>query len=71
MKIKVWDNVLGKEILSGKYSYLEGGTTEGFPSFHISLFPGDEEIHFYCESKEELDDLIQSLKEIKDEVNKD
>jgi len=65
----VVEDVAGKEILTGEFCYLEGGTTNGFPSFNITLKDG-EDIYFYCEKKEELDELIDLLQEIREEAKK-
>jgi len=53
-------------IYEGDYQYLEGGRTNGQPSFHIATEKDDEyyEIYFYCENEEEIEDLINTLKEI-------
>ncbi|MEK6844992.1 MAG: hypothetical protein AABX44_01930 [Nanoarchaeota archaeon] len=69
MKIIVYSH-LGEKLTEDKFSYLEGGTTNELPSFHIGGRGGDE-IHFYCEKKGELDELIDLLKEIKEEVTKE
>jgi len=65
MKIKICDTIKNEDILDGTYEYLEGGKTDGFPSFHISF--GKGEVFFYCEDEKELDELIKNLQEIKEE----
>ncbi len=66
MKIIVYGH-LGGKLTEDEFSYLENETTNGLPSFHIGGRGGDE-IHFYCEKKEELDELIELLQEIKGEI---
>lgn len=67
MKIIVYGHLDEKKLTEDEFSYLEGGTTNGLPSFHIGGRGGDE-IHFYCEKKEELDELIENLQELKKEI---
>jgi len=72
MKIKIYKYTQGEEekIFEGKYEYLEGGKTEGKPSFHIvaSNEKEDCEIYFYCESEEEIKGLIEELKRFSSET---
>lgn len=73
MRIYIDDAYQDKRIFEGRYQYLEGGETDGKPSFHIlangiKLEDGkksDYEIYFYLDSQEELESLIQDLQDLK------
>ena len=64
MKIVVEDVFERQKDLSGDYQYLEGGETNGSPSFHIDF--GEGLVYFYFDNYEELDKLIDELKDLKD-----
>ena len=69
MRIQIDDAIRDKRIFEGNYEYAEGGRTDGKLSFHISVGKKDRgyenyELLFFCESDEELDNLIKNLQEI-------
>ena len=68
MKIYIDNLADGKTIFEGTYSYMEGDIVEGKPSFSINCYPGkpiDHEIRFLFENDEEIQNLIDDLKEFK------
>jgi len=62
-----------KEIIELDYQYLEGGSTDNNPSFHIAAGNNGNyfEIYFYTKDEEELKELIKNLQEIKDNFAKE
>jgi len=71
MKIQL-KNDENKVIFEGNSQYLEGGTTDEKPSFHIELkgLSGIHELFFFMKSIDELDELISDLKELRDDISK-
>ncbi len=68
MKIEIYDDKKDKLVFEGIYEFLEGGfEKDGRPSFHIEAHsPGFKEtysVFFYCDNKEEVEKLIESLTE--------
>ena len=66
MEIKITDQSTDKEILKGDYEYLEGSILDEKPSFDISLGGSpDHTMEFKCKSREELNNFIKQLQEMK------
>lgn len=67
MKIRI-ENKEGEAVFEGDYEYIETGFEKnGKPSFHITAhtpdFIEEYEIYFYCQNKEEVEELVNHLKE--------
>lgn len=67
MRIYIDDASKDKRIFEGIYQYLEGGRTNGKPSFHISIRGknAEYEIYFNLDSEEELESLINDLQDLR------
>ena len=74
MKIKIIEFIKGEEttVLTSDYSYMENQSSqEGMPSFYIDTQEGKNngfQIHFFAEKLEEIDKLIENLKEIRKDM---
>ncbi|RME55287.1 hypothetical protein D6777_00970 [Candidatus Woesearchaeota archaeon] len=56
----------GNKLFDGELSHVEGGLTEGKPSFHLSCYQkmkGEVELQFYLNDKKELEDFLDRIKE--------
>lgn len=69
MKIEIYDDKKDSIIFEGIHEFLEGGIeNDGKPSFHIDAHSQDfskcYSVYFYCDNKEELEEIIEDLKKI-------
>jgi hypothetical protein len=67
MKIHIDNASQDKRIFEGEYQYLEDLAHGEKPSFFICVSgeKADYEIHFNLDNKEELQDLIKNLEDLK------